>query len=264
MGIQGFSRLSAHPAPGTGTYYPRFVDNNTVVAAHEEYSKFSLEYFDLEKTKVHPWWVPGVKKEPGAAVLANYALGSLWHNVCWAGKGQDIPSLTQQSLLVQNINPEDCVRLIEKNWERLAESIKDSLKNLKRASAEAVSVLKKTDLLAACPLDSDGSERIAVKAAPLSAEQIASQADEDVHRKKYVDAMKKTEAVFQEKCMTCHQRLQNKLDLGSMTADQLFDVSLKVKLKQMPPTEGLVDDDDRLELISYFRSIAALTMLKTK
>lgn len=114
VGIQGFSRLSAHPAPGTGTYYPRFVDNNTVVAAHEEYSKFSLEYFDLEKTKVHPWWVPGVKKEPGAAVLANYALGSLWHNVCWAGKGQDIPSLTQQSLLVQNINPEDCVRLIEK------------------------------------------------------------------------------------------------------------------------------------------------------
>lgn len=121
--MTGIQRLGVQTEGNTGTYYPRFRRDGTVIAITDHGSdRYSIDVFNPDHGKtlapsdvslVDP--VTGCSPE-AAGSFAALAIASMWQEVCARGQ---LPLRMRDALrLTPWLNRNACVQLIDQQWER--------------------------------------------------------------------------------------------------------------------------------------------------
>jgi hypothetical protein len=125
--MSGIQRLGVAAQSNTGTYYPRWRRDGTVIAiTHQGSDKYSIDVFDPNNgTTLNPEKVNLVDPVTtcgllGAESYAALAIAFLWEDTCNAGV---LPLRLRDSLRITPwLNHEACLRLIDQRWDALRTS----------------------------------------------------------------------------------------------------------------------------------------------
>lgn len=121
--LSGIQRLGVNTDENTGTYYPRFRRDGTVVAISDASNgRYSIDVFDPNNGKtLTPEQVrlldPAVGCSPdSASSFAALAIAYLWQDIC----GQGAPLRLRDSLrLTPWLNRDACLQLVDQKWDQL-------------------------------------------------------------------------------------------------------------------------------------------------
>jgi hypothetical protein len=129
--MSGIQRLGVAAESNTGTYYPRWRRDGTLIAiTHQGSDKYSIDVFDPKNgTTLGPEKVRLTDPSTGCGVLgaesyAALAIAYLWEEACNAGQ---LPLRMRDSLRITPwLNHDACLRLVDERWDVLRTSFANS------------------------------------------------------------------------------------------------------------------------------------------
>jgi hypothetical protein len=260
-GIDGYARLTAGHTGGSGTYYPRFRKDGSIVAARDKGSQFALAYFGTENLRYASPWSPklGARGAPSKAVHAEYALGELWRKAC---KGR-VNSSTQARWMALSLDPESCRLLIEREWETHRTAVIQAAGGVRAMSAETLQAIAKEDLLALCPTGAAGeAARTRVTPPPPRPDQPTGPSEPPPPPPPLANLMRASDynalvPLFQTHCIECHKPNSGVegaryLDLENLTTVELQTAAALVEAGVMPKQRDMAADE-RAKLVELLR-----------
>ncbi len=260
QGVDGYSRLTARPDDGAGTYYPRFRKDGSIVAARDHGDRFSLAYFKTQGLKFTDPWTPklGARGEPSQRVHAEYALGGLWRQAC----GSKVPTATQARWMALSLDPVACRKLVETKWEQHRQSVLTQASGVRGLKTETLQSLRKEDLLALCPTADPALTRSAVSRNGAGATGSNLAPLDDLMKASSYNVLAQ---LFQANCMECHRAGANVqgarvFDLNSLSKESLQTAAALVSAGVMPKVREM-RPADRAKLADLLQDAARQRML---
>jgi mono/diheme cytochrome c family protein len=262
-GIDGYARLSTNVKGGTGTYYPRFRMDGSIVAMRDrgDGNGHSLAYFSTKNLKFADPWSPKTANgtEASRGVHAEYALSDLWRKTC----GSSIPSATQARWLALSLDPTGCRLLIEREWETHKAAVLSASAEVAGLKAETLQSLTKEDLLAICPPATQATDAASgqqpTPPPPNASSSVATMAPPrplgELMRASDYAALS---TMFQANCAQCHTAGVNvpgarAFDLENLDAATLQTASVLINAGIMPKGKTL-SESDRTSMAAVFKT----------
>lgn len=251
---------------GTGSYYPRFTKDGSIVTVVQNksgYGEYSLdvipqENMNFKKYRSYIYSDAEIRrctdKKEGIEVYAALALGSLWANICTDYAAQ----LRAKDLLFipGGLDHNTCIVLVAKMWRGDAKTKAKAavISKLKRRNAliyrrqDTLEKVTKDDMIAACPPNTNYAEGNEVN-------QVGT----------LMTAKPKNGAeVIEAKCVGCHESSREDRPFIDFDNPSMADINNMAQLvfsphekkKRMPPKEeNQLEPEEKEMLKKYFLDV---------